>query len=671
MASVSSLDKDLRNMRLSKYTPQAANEVREWIEEVLGDRLPGGDLLDTLKDGVALCKLVNLAVPPPGVKYKLSPTPFVQMENISHFLRACQAPPLSLPPYDVFLTVDLYEAKDPAQVLQCLGAFSRKANALQPARFENVIGPRGRGGAMSPQTTGSSSGGYGSGYGGNKSIGSPGYGSSATFNPVSKSGGSTQNSPAVSSPQKPFKPPLNGGTSSWSKKTDEGATTPAWNIHQYGYMGGASQGNQGISFGGRRQITSQGPSVPSLADKERRRKEEEAEKERLKVQAQEAEHKRRVEREAEEERERVLEEQRWEEETRRQREKERLEVEEEKKRWEADERKWREDEEKTMREEKELEARLNQERQRNRAGSDARLKGQFLSQYQAEQSRTPNPASTERSDRTPEQQRIRDLELQLEKAREREHQYELERQQRMSFDGGAEALTVERPKPTERQVPNAPPPLPANKPPPTDLHDNNKDSQQEEEREYLRREWNNHHEGSSPAPPSTSSRPLPVPTPVRVKTNNTGPSARPLPDPASYNTPNASRTDRFLATNPAPITQKPTSHFPSELGLTSTSEHDAEKARREASQTKTKAGGWASKSLLEREMERERQRQQEWEEAQKATKEAAQRGVKEGGVGPGESWDVNQYGFVGGDSQNRGGVGLGGRRQIIGPRPPP
>lgn len=56
MASVSSLDKDMRNIRLSKYTPQAANEVRTWIEDVLGERLGTGDLLDALKDGVALCK---------------------------------------------------------------------------------------------------------------------------------------------------------------------------------------------------------------------------------------------------------------------------------------------------------------------------------------------------------------------------------------------------------------------------------------------------------------------------------------------------------------------------------------------------------------------------------------------------------------------------------------
>jgi hypothetical protein len=56
MASVSSLDKDLRNLRLGKYTPQAASEVRRWIENVLGEPLVPGDLLDALKDGTALCK---------------------------------------------------------------------------------------------------------------------------------------------------------------------------------------------------------------------------------------------------------------------------------------------------------------------------------------------------------------------------------------------------------------------------------------------------------------------------------------------------------------------------------------------------------------------------------------------------------------------------------------
>lgn len=58
MASVSSLDKDLRRLRLEKYTPAAANEARAWIEEALGQKLSSSDLLEGLKDGVALCKYV-------------------------------------------------------------------------------------------------------------------------------------------------------------------------------------------------------------------------------------------------------------------------------------------------------------------------------------------------------------------------------------------------------------------------------------------------------------------------------------------------------------------------------------------------------------------------------------------------------------------------------------
>jgi hypothetical protein len=64
MASVTSLDKDLRRLRLEKYTPAAVNEARAWIEETLGEPLPSNDLLDGLKDGVALCKY---AMRPPSV----------------------------------------------------------------------------------------------------------------------------------------------------------------------------------------------------------------------------------------------------------------------------------------------------------------------------------------------------------------------------------------------------------------------------------------------------------------------------------------------------------------------------------------------------------------------------------------------------------------------------
>ncbi|KAI2795046.1 hypothetical protein POX_a01649 [Penicillium oxalicum] len=644
MASVTSLDKDLRNLRLSRYTPQAAAEVRDWIEEVLQERLPSGDLLDTLKDGVALCKLVNMAVSP-GVKYKSSSMPFVQMENISHFLRACQMAPLSLPPHDVFLTVDLYESKDPAQVLQCLAAFSRRANALAPHKFPRTVGPQSKRGLISPNATGASS-------------------SSAYTRNGRASSNASDGNPYTASPSR-------GGTSlsSWSKRDDEKSTAPAWNIHQYGYMGGASQGNQGVAFGARRQITTPAPAVPSLAEKEKRRKEEEERMRLEQAEREEADRRRQREQEEEEARARAEEARRWEAETARLREKERQEMEKEKRRWDEEQRQWEEEEQRRLAEERAAEERLEQERQRRRSANDARLNGQFLSQYQTSQSHGDSTRSGAASpEETPESRRIKELERELALAKEREQQYQSGRQ------GSQSPNKAETQQPAQaRQRPVPVPPKPS-----YTL------SSLEQERRMLRGEWQKSQDLSSTTESSdrrgeaqAPSKPRPLPDPTASSKPATPPrdlptTPRPLPDPASYaaNRAHDNRVDRFLSSNPAPQAAAPATHRPQDYSTTS--EVDAENKRRLESQQKTRAGGWASKSLLEREMERERERQREWEENQKQTQAAARDPSM--GSGPGQSWDVHQYGYMGGDNQNRGGTGLGiggARRQIIGPRPPP
>ncbi|KAK5664011.1 hypothetical protein OQA88_225 [Cercophora sp. LCS_1] len=722
MASVSSLDKDLRKLRLDKYTPAAANEAKSWIENILGDRLPSGDLLEGLRDGVALCKLVNLAVGPPGVKFKQSAMPFVQMENISHFLRACQAPPLNLQQHDMFLTVDLYEQKDPAQVLQCLGAFSRAANTVNPSAFPTSIGPRTGRNVMSPQPTGALT-----------PTGLRGRGTSSASNASSVYGKAPALAPSKTGDSgsgrwSPTKSPTaqNGSTSpvsvsSWSRREHEGATAPAWNIAQYGYMGGASQGNLGIAFGGRRQITSAGPYVPNMAEKERRRKEQEAEAERQRLEKEEEDRRRKAEQEAEEERARLEEERRWEEETRRLREEEKRKAEEEKRKWEEEERQWKLTEEKRRREEEEAEAQLRDERQRSRGKSDARLRGQFLSQYQAEQ---------EPQDTGGYSSRIKELEKELEKARQREAEYERERQQRSHRTGdgrGREEDSKSRARSRSR------PARPVSRQDSWSVRDDSN---------YLRSPTpRGDDEAAAQAAAAAlaagprSPRPLPDPTmaaipPAKIKAQRTGgdgppavpvrkhhTGSRPLPDPTAYaNTPPAqpqpkpqyqqqppppqqyqpqrapsplpprpqpqqtspkfSRTDRYLASNPAPQQAPPPSTYARELCASdAVEERDAEDRRRAAAQKQAKAGGWASKSLLEREMEMERQRQREWEEAQKETAKAVRSGDGVDGIGGGVGgkWDVSQWsGYTGGDSQNKVGTGIGaGRRQIVGPRPLP
>jgi hypothetical protein len=641
MASVSSLDQDMRNLRMSKYTPQAANEVRSWIEQTLGETLPSGDLLqDVLKDGVVLCRLANLVLPAPGLKFKRSAMPFVQMENISHFLRACESPPLNMPAHDRFLTVDLFESKDPAQVLQCISAFSRVAHAVSPANFPNTLGPQ-RSATLSPAATG--------------------YATRNT-RPVPPSPLSAKPSFGVPS-AKPMSPALSGSSSdsranenglkssrgtvsSWTKAGDRGNTAPAWNIAQYGYMGGASQGNQGVMFGGRRQITTAAPHVPGQGESDfgKRRREREAEEERLKQEAEEAEYKRQAERDAEEERDRIAEEQKWEAEARRVRDEKQKQIDEQKRRWEEQERRWKIEEEARQREEA--------------ATANENAKGQQSSQYEVDQGDRRPSAHAD----TPERLRVRELEKQLEEARERERQYQQEREERVRGNSIHSRPSTARSQQEVDPIPRAPSP---------------KDSDVSWapiEDEVLNRQV------PAPEMPRTSSRPLPTPAtrqaPVLPERTTSPAGPRPLPDPSAYRpaSPAPTRTDRYLASNPAPVSSKPVAHQPREMGYTSTYEEQNDRDRRMASQQTTKAGGWASKSLLEREMERERERQREWEANQQATKEVAKDSSQ--GSGAGQSWDVHQYGYMGGDSQNRGsssgsGIGFGGRRQIIGPRPPP
>ncbi|KAJ4155022.1 hypothetical protein LMH87_000288 [Akanthomyces muscarius] len=690
MASVSSLDKDLRKMRLDKYTPAAANEARTWVEESLGEKLSSSDLLEGLKDGVALCKLINLAIPPPGIKFKQSAMPFVQMENISHFLRACQSPPLNLHEHDIFLTVDLYEQKDPAQVLQCLGAFSRAAHGVNPQRFPSAIGPRSHPGG-GPSTPG----------------GLRGRGASITSNTSSAYSNTNRSNmlpsrtgDSASGRWSPTKSPTRdtgspGPVSTWSSKQQENASTPAWNISQYGYMGGASQGNLGIQFGGRRQIINSGPRVPSLAEKERMRKDQAAEEERQRQEEEERERERLAAEEAQAKRE---EEERWEAETRRLRQK----ADDERRRWEEEERQWKLTEERRKKEEAEAEAKVEEERQRARSRSPVKLRGQYLSQHQAADRAVSGDATDDSS-------RIKALEKELEKARQREAEYERERQgrgsNRSSVISGAGAFKspsvgTKSPKARSRSRPRAAAPVQS---PPM-----RQDSWAQGEREYLQTQWSQQQqqqqqqsptpepvrrapehiqhqrtpEPPAPAvrspPPPQSPRPLPDPTATtpQVKSHNTGGSSRPLPDPATYQSPPTpqNRTGRFLASNPAPKSPAAPQTYSREIG-SSAEERDAEDRRRQQSQAKTKAGGWAGKSLLEREMEMERERQREWEEAQKETARAVPSGEGVDGIGGGMGgrWDVGQWsGYTGGDSQNRGNQGIGaGRRQIVGPRPLP
>ena len=424
------------------------------------------------------------------------------------------------------------------------------------------------------------------------------------------------------------------------------------------------QGNQGINFGVRRQITSAAPKVPSLAEKERKRKEKAAEEDRLQQQANEEDQRRQAERKLEEERAKEEEERQWEDQTRRQRDDERRRIEEQKRQWEDQERQWRLKEDMRKKEDAEMESTLTP---RDSVTGRGVLRGQSLSQYQKDQ------ASTSKSDpaESPEQARVRELEKQLEEARERERQYQAEREERLREDGSrSRPTTAHAERPVTAQNTRGP--------------ESSRESDASwvgDEREYLRNQWQDSRDGaSSPAAPAvgaqrvlpfrsngpTESQPprlLPKPTEsqpepdevpststrsqqlprgesnlsINVPDTNWQPASSPIgspsrPKPAPETQYSAYSPDQpthprnpFQKRQPAQVPAAPTAAASGprisntrETGDTSLEQHRDRDARRAAA-TQTKALAATSKSLLEREMERERERQREWEANQMAS----------------------------------------------------
>lgn len=143
------LDQDVTISRDAKYQ-RSRGEVSQWILDTLSisptdhkrSSSPEYDLIEMLKDGWMLCKLGDLLglEKGPTRRFKSSKMPFVQMENILFFLQTCEL--VGVTHDEIFQTIDLFERKDPYQVVVTVMAFSRKANEFNPKIFTTVIGPK-------------------------------------------------------------------------------------------------------------------------------------------------------------------------------------------------------------------------------------------------------------------------------------------------------------------------------------------------------------------------------------------------------------------------------------------------------------------------------------------------------------------------------------------------
>lgn len=121
------LDAELERKRLDKYDQGAEAEIRQWINTVTGKSL-SGSFAEALRSGVVLCELVNAIKPGSIKKINRMQQPFMMMENIDSYLKACKS--LGMSEFDLFMTVDLYEAQNMNQVLQNLIALRRIAQKV-------------------------------------------------------------------------------------------------------------------------------------------------------------------------------------------------------------------------------------------------------------------------------------------------------------------------------------------------------------------------------------------------------------------------------------------------------------------------------------------------------------------------------------------------------------
>ena len=125
------LDKELADRQAAKRDGGLEQQCLGWIETVLEEQLSSNDLIEALKDGVALCKLVNAIAPGSVRKINASRMPFKQRENISNFIRACRK--LGQSEHTLFTTADLFERGNHTNVVNGLYAFGSVAQKVCPA----------------------------------------------------------------------------------------------------------------------------------------------------------------------------------------------------------------------------------------------------------------------------------------------------------------------------------------------------------------------------------------------------------------------------------------------------------------------------------------------------------------------------------------------------------
>ncbi|KAM4748283.1 calponin-1 [Rhinophrynus dorsalis] len=120
------LSAEVKSKLAQKYDPQKEAELREWIESTTGRNI-GNKFMDSLKDGVILCELINKLQPGSVRKINESTQNWHQLENIGNFIKGITE--YGVKPHDIFEANDLFENCNLTQVQSTLLALASVAKS--------------------------------------------------------------------------------------------------------------------------------------------------------------------------------------------------------------------------------------------------------------------------------------------------------------------------------------------------------------------------------------------------------------------------------------------------------------------------------------------------------------------------------------------------------------
>jgi hypothetical protein len=128
------MDRELHEKVTSKFSDQEWLDALHWVEKLTGMELDGGSgsgdvrFWKGLRNGVALCTLMNRIKPGTIPKVHSAGIALQEIENIKLFIAALRD--YGVPSHETFSQSDLYERKFLTAVLVALNALSRTAQSL-------------------------------------------------------------------------------------------------------------------------------------------------------------------------------------------------------------------------------------------------------------------------------------------------------------------------------------------------------------------------------------------------------------------------------------------------------------------------------------------------------------------------------------------------------------